>query len=59
MTYGKEHTEDECDKCLVNVGKANLFKVPFLYQDCNDKSHKDEGDKYRQYWVCKKCFKEV
>ena len=41
MSYDKSHTEDECDKCLENVGKANLKKVPFIYLDKNDKIHPD------------------
>jgi hypothetical protein len=68
MTYNKKHTEDECDKCLAKVGKANLTKVPFLYLDKNDNIHKDlspmlraGGQKcdsgYRQYYVCNKCKK--
>ena len=67
MVYTSKHTDDECDKCLANVGKANLVKVPFLYLDKNDNMHDnlsllmtkltgvkhDSG--YRQYYVCKDC----
>jgi len=55
MSYDKNHTEDECDKCLKDVGKENLKRVPFLYLDENDKIHKDLGNAYRQYWICKDC----
>lgn len=67
MSYNiKYHTEDMCDKCGTLVGKNNLFKVPFLYCDCNDKSHEDVsyligypyGYGYRQYWICLKCKTE-
>lgn len=49
------HTEDMCDKCGKLVGKANLHKLPFLYLDRNDTQHPDEGDGYRQYYVCLEC----
>ena len=52
MTY-KFHNENMCDKCKEEVGKENLVKVPFLYLDCNDESHPDLGDGYRQYYICK------
>lgn len=55
MTYGKTHTENHCDKCNTKVGKENLLRVPFLYLDRNDKSHKDMERNYRQYFVCKEC----
>jgi len=55
MSYSKKHTKDECDRCLSNVGKDNLHRVPFLYKDYNDKVHKDLGKGYRQYYVCEKC----
>ena len=55
MSYGEEHTIDECDKCLENVGKKYLTPVPFLFKDMNDESHKDLGKGYRQYYICKKC----
>lgn len=65
MSYNFEHTEDDCDRCLKKIGKANLIKLPFLLLDCNDTKHKDMSylwyDKdygYRQYYVCKKCYKE-
>lgn len=41
MSYPKNHDENDCDKCLSKVGKANLKKVPFLYLDKNDKTHPD------------------
>jgi hypothetical protein len=57
MSY-EYHNEDECDKCMKNVGKKNLLKVPFLYLDCGDVHHKDEGKNYRQYYICKECMKQ-
>lgn len=54
MSYSKDHKESECDKCLKDVGK--LYKVPFLYLDKNDHIHENEGNYYRQYWVCKDCY---
>lgn len=53
-----KHTEDMCDVCGKEVGKENLKKFPFIYKDCNDKSHEDLGDGYRQYYGCKKCYEE-
>jgi hypothetical protein len=66
MSYDKSHTEDDCDKCGKRIGKANLLKVPFLYMDCNDKVHPDQSAllgyakdfSYRQYYVCKLCYKD-
>jgi len=55
MSYSKDHTKDDCDKCLARVGFENLYKVPFVYKDLNDKVHKDIGQGYRQYYVCKDC----
>ena len=55
ISYEKNHSEDECDKCLKKVGKKKLFKVPFIYKDMNDEIHKDLGDGYRQYYVCEDC----
>ncbi|MFC1755565.1 hypothetical protein ACFL96_19605 [Thermoproteota archaeon] len=66
MVYGKDHTDDHCDKCCKKVGKENLKKVPFLYLDKNDETHPDMSevlraqgyrcdDGYRQYYVCKDC----
>jgi len=40
-TYSKSHTQDECDKCLKNVGKKNLKPIPFIYLDKNDNKHPD------------------
>jgi len=57
MTYGNEHTEDMCDKCCASVGKINLIKLPFVYLDMNDKSHKNLGNGYRQYYVCIECWR--
>ena len=57
MSFNFEHNENECDKCLKNVGKENLRRVPFLYKDYNDKSHEDLGDGYRQYYVCDDCLR--
>jgi len=55
-TYNKEtHTKDDCDKCMKRVGKKNLSPVPFLYKDMNDLVHKDLGNGYRQYFICKEC----
>lgn len=58
MSYTKEHTEDECDKCLKNTGKGNLTPVPFLYLDRNDRIHLDLGNDYHQYYLCKMCYKK-
>jgi ribosomal protein S26 len=56
MSYGKNHTEDDCDKCGKRIGKDKLIKNDFLYKDMNDKSHKDLGDGYRQYYICQECY---
>lgn len=56
MSY-EHHHEDLCDKCNKDVGKDNLFRVPFLFKDMNDKAHEDLGDGYRQYWICYDCLK--
>ena len=53
MSYPKEHTDDDCDRCLKLVGKDNLREVPFKYLDKNDSVHPDCGGMYRQYYVCK------
>jgi len=69
MEFNKNHTEDECDRCFKKIGKENLIKLPFLHLDKNDNIHEDlsytiraQGinceDGYRQYFVCKKCFKK-
>ena len=58
MSYGFDHKESMCDKCLEDVGVENLSRVPFLYKDMDDKSHRDEGDGYRQYWVCPLCLEK-
>lgn len=55
--YSKTHTEDECDKCLKNVGKKNLHKVGFIYLDRNDHIHENLGNDYHQYYVCDECAK--
>lgn len=60
------HTEDECDKCMKKVGKANLKPVPYLFCNHNDKHHPDvsyligapPGSAYRQYYLCARCFRE-
>lgn len=61
--YGKDHNNDECDKCLADIGEKNLLKLPFLYCDKNDDMHKDvsfmlgyPNAGYRQYYACKRCF---
>lgn len=65
MSYSKDHTDDECDKCLEKVGKANLKPSPFLYLDRNDEVHPDAmlGDPrfkdYKQYYLCKKCWRKA
>jgi hypothetical protein len=66
MSYSNKHTADQCDKCLEEVGKANLHKLPFIYLDMNDTEHEDvseqygypKGFGYRQYSVCKSCHKK-
>ena len=63
-SYSKEHKPSQCDKCLKDVGEQNLYKMPFLYCDKNDHVHEDvswmlnmtEGEGYRQYYGCKKCY---
>lgn len=61
MSYSKNHSEDECDKCLRNVGKENLIKVPFIFLDRNDRVHEDLGKinpklkDYHQYYICENC----
>lgn len=64
MSYDKNHTKDDCDKCGKRVGKKKLFKVPFLYLDRNDKVHKDYSNHpsykdYKQYYVCGGCIKKT
>ncbi len=59
MSYGSWHSINDCDKCGENIGKKNLFKLPFLYLDRNDQSHKNLGNDYRQYYVCKSCLKKT
>ena len=52
--YSPNHTEDECDKCLANVGKQNLIKVPFLLCMKNDKCphhYVDTSKKYETYMI--------
>lgn len=58
MSYSEDHTIDQCDKCLANVGVHNLIKVPFLYLDRGDKMHLNMGGDYKQYYVCKRCMQE-
>ena len=63
-SYSITHIEDECDKCLKNIGKKNLLPVKFYYLDKNDKTHKDMSPSmrinvepgYRHYRVCSFCF---
>lgn len=66
MNYDYNHTEDNCDKCNKCVGVINLIKLPFIYMDKNDCKHPDVGWQfgikepgYRQYYVCKKCYKKT
>lgn len=59
MSYEINHTSAMCDKCGKVVGIQNLYKLPFIYKDMNDKSHEDLGEGYRQYYVCEKCFKKI
>ena len=56
MSY-EHHNKDQCDRCDKEVGEHNLMLVPFLYKDMNDRAHRDEGDGYRQYRICKECIK--
>jgi hypothetical protein len=53
-----EHTEHHCDKCGELIFKENLIKYPYLYLDRNDKNHKDLGNGYRQYYICKNCWEK-
>jgi len=64
MSYDKNHTKDDCDKCLERVGKENLTPIKFLYLDRNDLMHPDyyhnatKAQKdYKLYYVCKNCLK--
>ena len=41
-----------CDRCQE---KVKLWMMPVKYKDMNDKSHRDLGDGYRQYFVCDGC----
>lgn len=60
MGYTKDHTEDDCDKCLKRVGKENLRPLKFLFKDCNDKIHNDYNPlthpNYKLYYVCGECY---
>ena len=58
MSYTRDHSEDQCDKCLKKVSKNNLKPVPFLYLDRNDKVHPNLGNDYHRYYVCKGCYKK-
>jgi hypothetical protein len=58
MSYEEQHSEDDCDKCNEKVGKINLFPLPFIYLDHNDKAHPNLGRGYRQYYVCKNCLEK-
>lgn len=51
MTF-EEHDDKVCDRCQEHPKK---WRLPFLFKDMDDKSHKDLGDGYRQYYVCDKC----
>jgi len=62
MSYDKNHTKNDCDRCGNLVGIENLIKVKFLFLDRNDKIHADaiNNSKYKdfkQYWVCLECKK--
>ena len=64
MSYSKDHTEDDCDKCGLRLGKGNLRRLPFLYMDKNDKAHPDMSSGkmergYRQYYACHECLDET
>ena len=64
MAYDENHSKEDCDSCGKRVGRENLFRLPFLYCDKNDKFHPDRsrlvgrkpGSGYRQYKVCKNCY---
>lgn len=51
ISYSKDHKPIDCDKCLKEVGKKHLTKVPFLYLDMNDKIHPDESIKLRKQYA--------
>jgi len=55
MSYDKEHTIDHCDKCNALVGKDKLRRLSFLYLDKNDNVHLNQGNDYRQYYICNNC----
>lgn len=56
MTY-EYHSDDQCDRCDKKVGRDSLKPLLFLFKDMNDVAHKDEGDGYRHYRVCGKCWR--
>jgi len=56
MSYTKEHTEDECDRCLKDIGWSNLKPLSFLLLDRGDTIHPDQGGGYRQYHTCEDCW---
>lgn len=53
MTY-EYHKKGMCDRC---GEKPEVWKIPYLYKDMNDKAHPDIGNGYRQYFVCEECKK--
>lgn len=58
MSYPPTHTSNACDKCLEEVGRDKLIKVPFLYLDRNDQVHPDAipgNPDYKQYYICSRC----
>lgn len=58
MTYSKNHTEDECDKCLKKCSYFELQPLKFLFLDCNDKVHEKVMGNYHQYYLCKECMEK-
>lgn len=61
MSYSKDHNENQCDRCLREVGRTNLSDVPFLYLDRQDHTHPDYDKRkgYKAYKVCSSCLRRL
>lgn len=51
MSYEK-HNKNQCDKCCEKFKKNELYEVPFLYMDKNDKSHPDQTKIFHEKKEC-------
>lgn len=58
MEQNEHNHETDCDKCGKVVKPGQLIPVPFRYLDKNDHKHADLGGGYRQYSVCKLCWRK-